>query len=113
MLLNRKLEIGERVVVKTRAEIDEFPVDIDGYHRYMPEAAGRGLNFAQAMYAYCGRVFEVCKLVQDFPRRVKLMDVETGEIVPSWVWCPSMLDDYEEDPPQAPEESPVGFLLGL
>ena len=98
MELDRQLKAGDRVRVLPE---DEIRNTLDVYSR-MPEADGGHLSFANGMFKYCGMECVVSRAWLD--HRVRLNRADNGKDI-GWIWCPSMLEDVEEDIMEAPDPS--------
>ena len=98
MELNRQLQVGDRVRVLPEAEIRS----ILRANLTMPEANGHSLSFAHDMFRFCGAECVVTKIYENY--RVLLERVEDGKYI-GWIWCPSMLEDVEDDFAEAPDPS--------
>ena len=98
MELDRQLNVGDRVRVLPE---DEIRKKMDLCFR-MPEADGNQLNFASDMFKYCGMECVVSGAWLD--HRVRLKRADNGKDI-GWIWCPSMLEDVEEDIMEAPDPS--------
>lgn len=94
MELDRRLKVGDLVRILPGEEIRE-KMDTFGY---MPEMNGDSLKFADAMFEFCGMECVIMEC-ESATNRVRLTpaDGSADHDLSQWWWCPSMLEDVEDE----------------
>lgn len=98
MELDRRLNVGDRVRVLPEAEIRKRMSP----NLTMPEAYGGALSFANDMFRFCGTECVVVKAWADY--RVRLERANDSKFI-GWIWCPSMLEEVEDEFVEVPDPS--------